>query len=121
MYSDVLPISVPKDCVVTLRAFLSYYLNQLLCLVVNRVVRIRQVKDDGRVRTGASSRGGKDLLEVDSAVEAETAVREDINPMALVIARSVQDRDLFVYQQTILKYGSHIRVTHITKPARSSP
>jgi hypothetical protein len=37
---------------------------------------------------------GEDVLEINCAVEAKTAVGEDVNPVALVVARSVDDGDL---------------------------
>lgn len=46
------------------------------------------------MRAGAST-VLEDALEVDGAVEAQATVLEDINPVALVVARSVDNRDLW--------------------------
>ena len=62
--------------------------------VILRVGRIRQIKDDGRVRPSTTPRAAEDLLEVDSSVEAKRTVRQDVNPVTLIVARSVEDRDL---------------------------
>lgn len=42
----------------------------------------------------ATASAGEDGLKVNSAVEAEGAVVEDVNPVDLVVTRGVEDRDL---------------------------
>jgi len=63
-------------------------------LVVLGVLGISQVEDDGRVRASTTAVAGEDALEIDGPVEAEAAVVEDIDPVRLVVARSVEDGDL---------------------------
>lgn len=63
-------------------------------LVVLGMSRISQIKDDARVRASAAAVLGEDGLEVNSAIEAESAVGQDVNPVGLVVTGSVQDRDL---------------------------
>ncbi len=63
--------------------------------------RISQIKDHRRVRASTSTVLSEDLLEVDSAVKAKGAVRKDVNPMTLVVARSVEDGDLGTISQDI--------------------
>lgn len=62
--------------------------------VILRVSRVRQVENDRRMRPGTTTITSEDILKVNSSVEAQTTVRQDINPMTLVVSRSVQDRDL---------------------------
>lgn len=63
-------------------------------LVVDRVLRVSQVKDDTAV--GASTATGlKDALKVDGAVEVQAAILEHVNPVSLVVTGSVDDGDLF--------------------------
>lgn len=59
-------------------------------LVVVRLVRIRQVKDDRTVRPRATS-FWELAEEVDAAVEAQAAVRENIDPLRLEVGRRVDD------------------------------
>lgn len=63
-------------------------------LVVDRVLRISEIKYDNTVRSGTTSGLGKDLLKVNGAVEAKRSIIVDVNPVTLVITRSVDDRDL---------------------------
>lgn len=65
--------------------------------VILGVSRISQIKDDARVRASAAAVLGEDGLEVNSAVEAESTVGQDVNPVGLVVTGSVQDRDLRYY------------------------
>ena len=46
------------------------------------------------MRSGTTTAVGEDLLKVDRSVEAERAVVKDVDPVALVITRSVEDRDV---------------------------
>lgn len=62
-------------------------------LVVNRVLRVRQVEDDGRVRP-ATAAVGELLGEVHGAVEAEAAIVVDIDPVGLEVRRGVDDGNL---------------------------
>ena len=63
-------------------------------LVVLRVLRISEIEDDRRVRTRTTTVARKDGLEVNRAVEAQAAVVQDIDPVRLVVARRVKDRNL---------------------------
>lgn len=59
-------------------------------LVVVRLVRIRQIKDDRAMRPRATSLWEL-AEEVDAAVEAQAAVRENIDPLRLEVGRRVND------------------------------
>jgi hypothetical protein len=63
-------------------------------LVVDRVLRISEIKDDSTMRSCTTTSLGKDLLKVNGTVEAKRSVIVDVNPVTLVISRSVDDRDL---------------------------
>lgn len=67
---------------------------QRQALVVDRVLRISEIKDDSTVRSRTTTSLGKDLLKVNGAVEAKRSVIVDVNPVTLVISRSVDNRDL---------------------------
>lgn len=63
-------------------------------LVVLGVLWVSEVKDDNTVRSGTATGLGEDVLKVNRAVEAEGAVVVDVDPVALVITRCVDDGDL---------------------------
>jgi hypothetical protein len=63
-------------------------------LVVLGVLGVSEVKDDGAVRSGTTAGLGEDVLKVNRAVEAEGAVLVDVDPVTLVVTRSVDDGDL---------------------------
>lgn len=46
------------------------------------------------MRTSATASSGKDVIKINSSVEAQRTIIIDINPVALVVTRSVQHRDL---------------------------
>jgi hypothetical protein len=58
------------------------------------VVWISKIKDNARVRTSSTTITSEDVFEVDGSVEAQATVWEDVNPMALVVTRGVENRDL---------------------------
>ena len=80
------------------------------------MVGVSQVKDDRAVRAlyfvscvhtkphtgiwtyGTTTAAGEDVVEVDGAVEGERAIRKDVNPVSLVVSRSVEDGDLYKSQ-----------------------
>lgn len=47
------------------------------------------------MRSGTAPVPREDGLEINSPIEVQRAIGEDVNPMAFVVARCVQDRDLF--------------------------
>lgn len=51
----------------------------------------------------STATGLKDTLKVNGAVEAQAAIIEDINPVSLVVSRSVDDGNL-VQKQLIFIY-----------------
>lgn len=63
-------------------------------LVVDRVLRISEIKDDSTVWSRTATGLGKDLLKVNGAVEAKRSIIVDVNPVTLVITRSIDNRDL---------------------------
>lgn len=63
-------------------------------LVVDRVLRISEIKDDNTVRSRTTTSLGKDLLKVNGAVEAKRSIIVDVNPVTLVVTRGIDDRDL---------------------------
>jgi hypothetical protein len=63
-------------------------------LVVDGVLRVSKIIDDTAVRTGTTTRF-EDALKVNGAVEVQGSIVKDINPVRLVVTRSVDDRDLF--------------------------
>lgn len=83
-----IPSSVPyaSSSIICCRIF--------LCLVVLGMSRISQVKDDRRVRTRASAVLGKDALKVNRAIEAQRAVRVNVDPVALVVSGRVEHRNV---------------------------
>lgn len=63
-------------------------------LVVDRVLGISQIEDDGAVRTSTTTAVSKNVLKVNGSVETQRTVLVDIDPMALVITRGVENGDL---------------------------
>jgi hypothetical protein len=63
-------------------------------LVVDWVVGISQIKDDRRMGTGTATVSGEDGFEINRPVEAQATIREDVNPVTLVVAWGVEDGDL---------------------------
>ena len=62
-------------------------------LVVDRLLRVSEVKDDSGVRLRATT-VGKLLGEVDGAVEAERAIIVNVNVQRLEVSRSVDDANV---------------------------
>jgi hypothetical protein len=46
------------------------------------------------VRTSSTSTLSEDGVEIDGAVEVQSAIRKNIDPMAFVVSRSIEDRNL---------------------------
>lgn len=63
------------------------------CSVVDRMIRIRQIKDNRRMWLRATA-VGKLLGKVDRAVEAQTAVVVEVDVQRLEVSRGVDDTDL---------------------------
>ena len=83
-------------------------------LVVNRLLRISEVKDDSGVRLRATT-VGELLGEVDGAVEAERAVVVNVNIQCLEVCRSVDYTDVaslheVVGDNDVLLVGSDLDV-----------
>ena len=83
-------------------------------LVVNRLLRISEVKDDSGVRLRATT-VGELLGEVDGAVEAERAVVVNVNVQCLEVCRSVDYTDVaslheVVGDNDVLLVGSDLDV-----------
>lgn len=58
------------------------------------MVRVSKIKDNTGMRTSSTTATSEDVIKINGAVEAQATVGEYVNPMALVITRSVEDRDL---------------------------
>ena len=83
-------------------------------LVVNRLLRISEVKDDSGVRLRATT-VGELLGEVDGAVEAERAIVVNVNVQRLEVCRSVNHTDVaslheVVGDNDVLLVGSDLDV-----------
>lgn len=83
-------------------------------LVVNRLLRISEVKDDSGVRLRATT-VGELLGEVDGAVEAERAIVVNVNVQRLEVCRSVDHADVaslheVVGDNDVLLVGSDLDV-----------
>lgn len=61
------------------------------CSVVLGVLGIGKVENDGRMRSSTTTVAGEDALEIDRPVETETSVGKDVNPVALVVSRGVDN------------------------------
>jgi hypothetical protein len=58
------------------------------------MIWVGKIKDDTRMRPGTTTTTSKDILKVNSTVEAQATIGKNINPMTLVVTRCVEDRDL---------------------------
>ena len=47
------------------------------------------------MRASSTAILGEDGLKIDGAVEAQSTVGQDVNPVRLVVTRCIEDRDLF--------------------------
>lgn len=80
--------------------------------VVLGVLGIGEVENDGRMRPSTTTVAGEDALEIDCPVEAEASVGKDVNPVALVVSRGVDNRDLFESRSANREFP-YWRATHI--------
>ena len=90
-------IIVPHLIILSTKCYLTNYLHLTHLpyhLVVYWVVRVSKIENNARMRTSSTTIMRKDVFEVDSAVEAQAAVGEDVNPMAFIVTWCVEDRDL---------------------------
>jgi len=90
-------------------------LNDRPHLVINRILRIRQVKNDTRMRPRTTPAACKDLLKVNRSVEVERAILVNIDPVSLVVTRCIQHRDIarlhkVARDQNVLPVGRDLEV-----------
>lgn len=58
------------------------------------MIGISKIKDNTRMRSSTTTACGEDILKINRSVEAQATIRKYINPMTLIITRSVEDRNL---------------------------